>query len=260
MSLIASGYVENTDGDLRCTTRAASYSAEASVGDGGTVSDGGASRQIANTVQQKTAGGRIPFGVLNLGWDFSVVVRAYYRAPASGTDYRNLISKGGVFLNNTRLAIGWRQDSSDAFEYFRNVGSLQGTEVTAATTLTDDALYTFIYRSQSGAQQFYYCDTDIGGSGTHYVLACGTTGTTEGTDGSQTIYLGGPSGWGGSSQEDGCEAGIIGVRIYDHFLSNTELNTLGNGGSGFWTGFPTEGGGSGSGAYYQSYYRSIVTR
>lgn len=240
MSLIAAGLI-NIDGDLVDVVRSITCAAEANVGAGATVSDGGESRFIAETHAAAVAGDRIDMGTIPFSSDRSVVVRALFRAGDGGTgNYESLGSRGAVFEPASEFAFGWRGTSLAPFQY-RNPASFvpHGSEASGQPSLTPGAAYTILYRANAASQQLYYCAQDIGGAGIDFILVTSSAAAL-GTDGSQHVFLGGPNTF--TSADRSINAGILGALIYNHRLSDTELAAVAlDGATGFYAQIPTGG-------------------
>ena len=234
MALIHSAYVKS-DGsaDLYDSTADATYTAEGSVTDGGSITDQSGTRYIASCPEQNTSGGRINCGTIDMAWDYTIVIRARPQA-ATGGDYHNLASVGGVYNDDTQLAIGWTALTT-GFNYWYNTSTLYGTEGGGAFTLVANTVYTFIARGRSGNQQFLVCNPDIGGAGVDYVNMAGAqTLTNAASDGNQNLYLAGPAAF--NLQSDGCAVDILGMLIYDEYISDALRDTIAD--DGFWAQFP----------------------
>jgi hypothetical protein len=240
MSLVAAGLV-NVDGDIEDVVRAVTCAAEAGVGAGGTITDGGLSRYIAETGQSAASGERIDMGAIAFAAARTVAVRFVQRAVTGGVDdYHSIASRGSVFENASEFAIGWRQATIAPFQYQRNVATLRGSEASGQPQLTAGTAYTVIYRAEANSKQLYFCAQDIGGAGVDYVLVTSSTDAI-GTDGGQHVFLGGPNTF--TSQDRSINSGILGVLIYDHRIDDTELAAIAlDGATGFYAQIPTAAG------------------
>lgn len=245
MALIAAGTF-NTAAAFVDTVRGQTYAAEASVTAGGTQTDdgtsldggGGASRNTAETHKAAAAGNRIPIGTLAHDTSFTVAVRFIARNGIDNDgDYMSLISKGGVFENDTQYALGFRDATSGNrawFGYARNAGTLIGSEAGAATPSIDaGSIYTALLRWQNGTQQVYVWD------GTTATLR--VTDTDNGsTDGSQVTHIGGPNTF--TSTDTNINAGFLGVLIYDEYVNDATRDAIF---ADFYSQIPAAGGGGG---------------
>ncbi len=229
MALVAAGSFD-ASAQFVDAVRSATYAPEAGVGAGTTITDGGASRNIAECGFQNASGERINIGSIAFAAAFTVAVRFVYRDNGGGGQYASLISRGGVFESDSQFAMGMRADNvgnDDYFLYGRNGSSLVGFEDTfnPGLALTAGTAYTLLGRWQSGTQQLWLCNLDIGGPGVHAVsIGAGTSGN--GSDGSQPVHLGGPAAF-SSGSEYTAGAGLLGALIYDEYVSDAVRDAIG---------------------------------
>lgn len=114
--------------------------------------------------------------------EFTLCVSAYVDNTNRADGYYNLISRGGVFVNNSNFSFGFRLATGSfrrPYCYGRNSSTLVGFEITNSVSI---GWHRLVVTWRSGSQVAYV-------DGVQY----GTASQTNGANGSQNLYFGRPS-------------------------------------------------------------------
>lgn len=135
---------------------------------------------------------------------------SFWTSPTiNGSVYRTLVSRGGVFENDSNFAIGMRHIGGNVrpYMYAKNGGTLVGTENTSDIT---PGVWMHIVASWQASDQRLY----------HNGVQITSSTTSNGTDGSQNLKIGNANSGGSDNPYDG---DVLDVRIYDRAFTAEQV-------------------------------------
>lgn len=146
---------------------------------------------------------------------YSGVIWFKFNGTPGGTPYTSLVSRGGVFEDDSRFAIGFRPNGEGngliGFMYRRDGSSLGGAEGGAGFPVLEvGRTYRWAFRWGASGGAVYVDEASVL-----------TTGDSLGTDGSQSIKLAGPNSFNSSDSTASVE--ILYSAVWDEYLAEVDL-------------------------------------